>query len=483
MGKMGQRFKSSKGSGSHKADPNDLSNITVESEHNRMVEYFRNLQKSLPEKKKALKRMIKEYKEAHAQLLANKMDLDLIIYKSELHDQMEEMKRVIASIENREEENHYYLEVSPLLHNYFETIEQTKYRETDEHDDFFHTHIARVSDRDEDEGEGECEEDEGEEEVEGEEDAGEEVEGEEVEGEDAEGEDDEVEEETHERPSQTISVEEVAQKIRRSRPQNDGATTYSSTKITDFVTQECIMNKKEILDEYLKRVDKNYAPKLKLDTSIFQCPSCNTEMTLYISDGVQICEQCGMEQSVLIESEKPSFKDPPLEAVFFSYKRINHFNELLAQFQAKESTEIPDEVYDMILGEIKKERVKNLADITTQKIKKYLKKNNMTKYTDHVAHILYKINGIPPPSMSKDLEEKLRMMFKEIQGPFIEVCPRDRKNLLNYYYVLHKFVELLGLDSYKRYFPLLKDREKLYNTEMVWKKICEKLGWPFIRSI
>ena len=50
---------------------------------------------------------------------------------------------------------------------------------------------------------------------------------------------------------------------------------------------------------------------------------------------------------------------------------------------------------------------------------------------------------------------KLRLMFKEIQGPFMEVCPKSRKNFLNYSYVLHKFVELLSLDEYKIYFPLL----------------------------
>jgi len=50
---------------------------------------------------------------------------------------------------------------------------------------------------------------------------------------------------------------------------------------------------------------------------------------LYPSDGLQICQKCGLQQNILIESDKPSFKDPPLEICYFSYKRINHFNELL----------------------------------------------------------------------------------------------------------------------------------------------------------
>ena len=163
-------------------------------------------------------------------------------------------------------------------------------------------------------------------------------------------------------------------------------------------------------------------------------------------------------------------------------KRFSRANGL-AQFQAKESTEIPDEVYEKILLEIKKERITNLESLTTKKIRQYLKKIKMNKYYDHAAHILNQINGVQPPNMSKELEEKLRLMFKEIQGPFMEICPKSRKNFLNYSYVLHKFVELLGLDHYKVYFPLLKDREKLHQTDMIWKKICEKLEWHFIKSI
>ena len=167
--------------------------------------------------------------------------------------------------------------------------------------------------------------------------------------------------------------------------------------------------------------------------------------------------------------------------------KINFFKLIgptgLAQFQAKESTEIPQEVYDKIILEIKKERIKNLAKLTNKKIRHYLKKLKLNKYYEHIPHILNRINKLPPPVMPKQLEEKLRIMFKEIQGPFMEVCPKSRKNFLSYAYVLHKFVELLGLDEYKSCFPLLKSREKLHQQDQIWKGICKILGWDFIRSI
>ena len=74
-------------------------------------------------------------------------------------------------------------------------------------------------------------------------------------------------------------------------------------------------------------------------------------------------------------------------------------------------------------------------------------------------------------------------MFKEIQIPFIRHCPKDRKNFLSYSYVLHKFVELLGLDEFLPSFPLLKSREKLHQQDLIWEKICRDLGWEFIRSL
>jgi len=43
---------------------------------------------------------------------------------------------------------------------------------------------------------------------------------------------------------------------------------------------------------------------------------------------------------------------------------------------------------------------------------------------------------------------------------------------LSYSYVLYKFCELLSEDKYLKYFPLLKSKEKLYQQDVIWKKIC-----------
>ena len=255
---------------------------------------------------------------------------------------------------------------------------------------------------------------------------------------------------------------------------------FSSREIMD--EHLTINTKDQIIDEYFFNTEENYLKK-QTNVNIDFCEKCNIEKTLYLSEGTIVCQSCGEESFILVDSDKPSYKDPPREITYFSYKRINHFNECLAQFQAKETTDIPQEVYDKILVELKKERIVDMSVLTPIKIREILKKLKKNKYYEHVPHIINKLNGISPPVMSRETEEILRRMFKEIQLPFHKFCPKERKNFLSYSYVLRKFVELLELDEYIECFALLKDREKLSEQDRIWKNICFFLEWEFIPSV
>ena len=242
------------------------------------------------------------------------------------------------------------------------------------------------------------------------------------------------------------------------------------------------ISKAKIYEKYLSKTNENFVMTTE-DYNIDICPKCNVDKIMYLSEGKQVCPSCSEETFILIDSDKPSYKDPPREVCYFAYKRINHFNEWLAQFQAKESTDIPADVYEKILEELKKERIINMCELTPVKLREILKKLKKNKYYEHVPHIINKLNGQPPPIMTRETEEELRRMFKEIQIPFHKHCPKARKNFLSYSYVLHKFVQLLELDEFLPCFMLLKSREKLHQQDQIWKKICEELSWEFIPSV
>ena len=158
----------------------------------------------------------------------------------------------------------------------------------------------------------------------------------------------------------------------------------------------------------------------------------------------------------------------------------------IAQFQAKETTEIPDDIYNEILVEIKKERVKNMAKITPEKMRTILRKIKRNDYYEHIPYIINQLNGLPPPIISSEVEEIIRNMFREIQEPFEILREKlfpTRKNFLSYNYVMYKFFELLELDEYLTCFQLLKSRNKLHQQDIIWKHICAHLNWQFICSI
>ena len=244
-----------------------------------------------------------------------------------------------------------------------------------------------------------------------------------------------------------------------------------------------ISTKGKLLDDYLNIIDNTYESKKNkiIDDTI--CVKCNNKLNINYIEGVSVCISCGEQYNILIDSDKPNYKEPTYESNYFAYKRINHFNEWLSQFQAKESTDISSDIIEKILCELKKERIFNVANISNNKIRDILKKLKLNKFYEHIPYIINKINGKPPPNITKQVEEKLRYMFKEIQGPFEKHCPKNRKNFLSYSYVIHKFIQLLGMNEYLIYFPLLKSREKLYQQDKIWKCICSELNWKFINSI
>ena len=247
--------------------------------------------------------------------------------------------------------------------------------------------------------------------------------------------------------------------------------------------KEETLGRDQLLDQYLQRMDPHYnRPSHALNDTSFQCDGCGEDMKVSVNDATISCPECGFHKLILMDSDKPSYKDPPREVSYYAYKRINHFNEWLAQFQAKESTEIPEEVFEAILNQIKKERLQ-ASSLNRTKIREILKKLKFNSYYEHVPHILSRLNGHTAPVMDRETEEKLRYLFKEIQPSFQKHCPADRSNFLSYSYVLYKLCELLELDRFLHCFPLLKNRDKLYAQDKIWEKICKDLQWEFYRSI
>jgi hypothetical protein len=256
-------------------------NITIDAKHNEMISHFKNLQNSLPSLKEELKKLISEYNNKDP---TKKNDLEYIVYRDNLKDNINKIKSKINSIVNNDDLNNYYLEVGTLLHGYYENIENSKTDNTPNISENFEENLLSTEENIINNN---------------------------------------IENKNYNSVlnffnNRTDNIEDI---------QNKNENVYTSMKISDFVKEEAKFQKKNILEEYLQKIDPNYISRIKIDVNICNCPKCDIEMVVYTSDGLQICESCGFQQNILIESDKPSFKDPPLEVCYFTYKRVNHLNE------------------------------------------------------------------------------------------------------------------------------------------------------------
>lgn len=245
------------------------------------------------------------------------------------------------------------------------------------------------------------------------------------------------------------------------------------------------LNKRDIFKDYLAEVENMNIDRV-MERKKEECPNCIDSNLFRINETAEIvCDGCGMVIETVL-GEVLTYKEEQESSekiINYSYKRENHFNEWLSQFQGQETTNIPPDVVEKLKNEFKKIKIKSVTDITHAKVRSLLKKLHLNKYYEHVPYITNILNGIRPPSMPQELEEKLRIMFTKIQKPFDNNCPSERKNFLSYSYVLYKFCELLEKDEYLEFFPLLKSKEKLHQQDVIWKKICNDLHWEYIPTI
>jgi hypothetical protein len=215
------------------------------------------------------------------------------------------------------------------------------------------------------------------------------------------------------------------------------------------------------------------------------CELCNKgELIPQDEEGILICnnKDCGKFFTYIIDSSKPTNKEPPNEVSYTAYIRLNHFKEILSQFQAKETTQIPEEVIEAIRARIKKERIKDMSLINYDKMRDILRKLGLNKYFEHIQYI-NSIFGIKPPIMNEELHETLCVLFIEIQKPWAVHCPANRTNFFNYTYTLHQLCVLLEQTQYLPYIPMMKDREKQLEQDMIWKKVCHDLDWCFFPTV
>jgi len=245
-------------------------------------------------------------------------------------------------------------------------------------------------------------------------------------------------------------------------------------------------NSRQFYQNYWKNVNNEICYNSEYNIPSDICIRCNKgEMIPQDDEGIMICNnnKCGVYVQFIVDNDKPTYKEPPNEVTYNAYVRLNHFKEILSQFQAKETTQIPADVIDTIKRRIKKERIQDMvSEINYEKMREILKKLGYNRYFEHIQYI-NSILGIKPPVMSDELQDTLCVLFIEIQEPWAIHCPAYRTNFFNCTYTLYQLCVLLDQTQYLPFIPMMKDREKQLEQDMVWKKVCDTLDWEFVPTV
>lgn len=242
--------------------------------------------------------------------------------------------------------------------------------------------------------------------------------------------------------------------------------------------------------QYVSVVDTSNPNNMILhDKKYTHCMECKIPLDFDEDSASMICSECGAIQKILIDSQKPSYEDSTYESGSYVYKRTAHLIEKLSQAQAKETADIPEEIYHIIKLEMGKEGIINMVDLTEKRIRRYLKTHNYSKFYEHIPFIIKHLNGLPPLNLTQHMENEIKRHFIVLENAYellkrtsddfnklsSNIALTSRKNFLSYDCVINRVCLGLGYYDVMQYFPLLKSQPNLEKFFEAWDILCNHL--------
>lgn len=293
---------------------------TLHSKHLDMIKNFKNVKKTLNQRRKHLKDLQAELAELEHQEEKNPEDVAKAL---DLREEIDMAQREIQKIDMNEEEDQYYLNNGDLIFQYFQNIDEIANGPSDAdisgeistlqtHDsggisprlssttpgigtslkviDFFKStsddksKMASIPENDvpitvqdnepDDNLKGEVDDDD-----------------------------------------DTISVADTVSEEKKTR-------RYG---LHDYIERKENFKRAKMLDKYMSNIDPTHVITIERAKEE-KCPDCDSEMILNQNEGLSECRTCGYAQEVKVDSDKRSYKEATnTEMSYIAYKRINHF--------------------------------------------------------------------------------------------------------------------------------------------------------------
>lgn len=123
-------------------------------------------------------------------------------------------------------------------------------------------------------------------------------------------------------PVASKSILEALQINSKETETNESLPSHNTPKPTTQV------DKSTLVDEYLSKIDPYHVKGKAVADTFGTCEECNTQLVCLQQDGIMVCPECGYQELLLVEQNRPILRQPTKETSHFSYKRLNHFESL-----------------------------------------------------------------------------------------------------------------------------------------------------------
>ena len=233
------------------------------------------------------------------------------------------------------------------------------------------------------------------------------------------------------------------------------------------------MSKSDYSDmELLEYIDKHYGEiECELNGEVHKepkkrdhnfCMDCKLRKIVDYERSTLVCTKCGLCEyyPVYVASYNHTMQHSRRKCI---YKRSDNFKVILNHFFYGGKKLVPDDVMETIRDEIHDGTniLYNYAiPITIPILECILKRNELTMYKDSIHFIYFKLSGGSFPHITTKEYNMILNTFNVISSIYDKYKPNDRKNFLNYSFVLRKLLIILGKVEYAKCIPQLKTHSK-----------------------
>ena len=222
--------------------------------------------------------------------------------------------------------------------------------------------------------------------------------------------------------------------------------------------------------ELLEYIDENHDElECELNGEVYEepkkhdryfCMDCKLRKTVDYERSILVCTKCGVFEyyPVYVSSYNHPMKPSRRKCV---YKRYDNFKTILDRFFYGGNKVVPDDVMEVIRGEIHDETnilYNYTIPLTIPILECILKRNKMMKYKNSIYFIYFKLKSQPLPNITITEKNIMLNMFNVVSTIYDKYKPKGRKSFLNYSFVLKKLLIMLGKVEYAKYIQQLKTK-------------------------